>query len=87
MLTKTIQSAGRPKSFWIAFALCSLLPLIGLLYMLLLHYGHIEHTILGFLFFLTLILVATCFMAYYFVGMVSGKYRNLKGLRWAELPW
>jgi hypothetical protein len=69
------------------FAICLLAPVIALPYILLVNYGLIRHTMFGFSFFLVLILVAACFLFYYVNGLLAGRYRNLKGLSWSELPW
>ena len=69
------------------FAICLFAPIVALPYVLLVNYGLIHHTILGFLFFLALILVAACFFLFYVNGLLAGRYRGLKGLSWSELPW
>ena len=64
-----------------------LAPIIALPYLLLLHYGVIEHTILGFRFFLAVIVLAWGLLLYYIRGRLAGKYRDLEGRSWSELPW
>jgi hypothetical protein len=87
LLDKIIRSAARPKSFWAMFAVCFSAPIIALPYVLLVNYGVIRHTMLGFLFFVAWILLAACFLFQYLSGLLAGKYRDLKGLSWSELPW
>lgn len=69
------------------FAICIVGPIIALPYLLLVNYGLIQHTLTGFLFFLALILTAGFFLLYYLNGLLAGRYRDLKGLSWSELPW
>ena len=68
-------------------AICFLAPIIALLYLILVHYGLIEHTNLGFRFFLAIIVLAWGLLLYYIRGRLAGKYRDLEGRSWSELPW
>jgi hypothetical protein len=87
LIDKIIRSASRPKSFWIAFAIALAAPVLGLPYVLLVNYGLINHSLTGFLFFLVLIVLAFCFIAFYMAGQISGKYKGLRDRSWSELPW
>jgi len=87
LIDQAIKSAARPKSFWAMFAVCLFAPIIALPYVLLVNYGLIRHTLLGFSFFLALFFIAACFFLYYFIGLLTGRYRGLKGRSWSELPW
>lgn len=69
------------------FLLCFAAPLIGLPYVLLVSSQLIQHTFGGFLFFLALMAVAFLLLVYYLVGTATGKYRDLEGRSWSELPW
>lgn len=87
VIDKMIRSAARPKSFWAMFALGLFAPLIGLPYILLVNHGFIDHSVYGFLFFLVLIAIGFCLFFYYLAGMAAGKYKDLGGRSWSELPW
>jgi len=87
LIDKAVKTSARPKSFWVLFVLCFAAPIIGLPYVLLVNNQLIPHATGGFLFFLGLIAVAFLLLVYYLVGMASGKYRDLEGQSWSELPW
>ena len=69
------------------FVVCFLAPVNGLPYVLLVNYGFMGHSAFGFLFFLALIALGFCLFFYYLAGMIAGKYKDLEGRSWSELPW
>ena len=87
LFDKAIRTSSRPKSFWVAFAIGFATPVLGLPYVLLVNFGLINHSLTGFLFFLALIVLGFCFLAYYMAAQISGKYKDLRNLSWSELPW
>jgi len=87
LIDKVIKASARPKSFWMMLMLCFAAPILGLPYVLLVDGQLIQHTAGGFLFFLALIAVAFLLLVYYLVGTATGKYRDLEGRSWSELPW
>ena len=87
LIDRAVRAGARPRSLWVALAIGFFAPLIALPYLLLVNFGVINHTLGGLLFFLALIIADFAFISYYVVGRTSGKYRELKGRSWSELPW
>jgi uncharacterized RDD family membrane protein YckC len=87
LVDRMIRSAARPKSFWAMLAVCALAPVLAFPYILLVNGGVISHSVYGFVFFLGMIFSGFCLLLYYQAGMLSGRYNDLEGRAWSELPW
>jgi hypothetical protein len=87
LIDKIIRTSLRPRSFWIAFLIGAVAPVIALPYVILVNSGVINHGLFGFFFFVVLWLVAFASLIYYYYGQLRGRYKDLSGRSWSELPW
>ena len=94
MIDKLIRKLGKPKSFLVMFAICLMCAVFALL-VLLLHFSGLASlenispkAVLVFVpIFLSMWLTLMVCMGVYYVGQLSGKYSDLEGRGWGDLPW
>jgi len=82
-----IRKLGKPRSWLVFSAACLTALLLGALCVGLYFAGWQAAQRLGFWIILICWVVAGVSCISYFVGQFYGRYRNLRGKGWAELPW
>jgi hypothetical protein len=82
-----IQRLGKPRSFLVFSAACLTGLLLGGLCVVLYFMGLPLAQRVGFWIVVVCWAIAGFSCLSYFVGQFSGRYRNLQGKAWAELPW
>ena len=82
-----IPKLGKPRSFLVFAAACLAGLLIGGLCVGLYFVGLQAAERVGFWVIVVCWAIAAVSCLTYFVGQFSGRYRNLQGKSWAELPW
>ena len=82
-----IQKLGKPRSFLVFAAACLAGVLLGALCVGLYFAGLQTAGRVGFWVIVVSWAVAGFSGLSYFVGQFSGRYRDLQGKSWADLPW
>lgn len=82
-----IKNLGKPRSWLVFAAACLAALLLGGLSVGLYFAGVHAAGRIGFWIVVSCWVVAVLSCMSYFVGQVSGRYRDLRGKGWAELPW
>jgi len=82
-----VQKLGKLRSWWVftlagVTALCVGGPLVGLALI-----GVRAAHVAGFVLILGCWLVGAAALVVYFNGMFRGRYRQLRGKSWVQLPW
>ena len=93
-MDELIRKLGKPKSLLVLMALCSLCAAVALLGFLFHFLGVLSIENVGpefgkviiAVFLLIWTTVVIC-MGTYFIGQLSGKYSDLTGRGWEDLPW
>ncbi len=88
MLMQTlIQKLGKPRSFLVFATACLVGLLLGSMCVGLYFAGLQAAGRIGFWIIVICWTVAGISCISYFVGQLSGRYRDLQGKDWADLPW
>ena len=88
ILNNLVKRAGKPRSFWLLAASCVLGLVVGVHAVALQSLGAPRGLLLvTFWLAVGLWLTAAASAGMYFKGQLSGRYRDLAGRSWAELPW
>ena len=82
-----IQKLGKPRSFLVFAASCIASVVLGGLFTGLYFAGLKSVHLPAFLILVICWVIAAFSCISYYIGQISGRYRNLHGKRWSELPW
>jgi hypothetical protein len=82
-----VQKLGKPRSWWVFTAACIIGLLLGGLCVGLYFAGVQAAHRVGFWIIVICWSLAAWSCGSYYVGLFSGRYRNLHGKNWSELPW
>jgi hypothetical protein len=93
-MDKIIKKLGKPRSFLVFFsfgATCGLVAAIGLSLHFVFHvsFSPLNSSTIKIIFwiFLSGWLTSLACLFVYYAGQLSGKYVDLKGRGWSDLPW
>lgn len=82
-----IKKLGKPKSWWLTMGcVVAALP-FGLIVMAIYWLGVTSHMRASIYVLLAMWLTGVFGMMIYCIGQLSGRYKNLKGRGWTDLPW
>ncbi len=82
-----VQNLGKPRSWWVCGSV-ALVALVGGGLLLGLYFAGVESAARAGIWLDTACwLVGVVALATYYVGQFRGRYRNLQGKSWAQLPW
>ena len=93
-MDRLIKKLGKPKSFLVFFSVCLACGFIAAVGLGLHFVFHVSFPPIGPGAVKTIVHIGlfcwlTCIVCllYYYLGQLAGKYEDLKGRGWSELPW
>ena len=86
-MASLVQRLGKPRSWWVCYGAAVVALVAGGLLVALYFAGVESAARIGFWLIVTCWLVGVVALVVYYVGQFRGRYRNLHGKSWAQLPW